>query len=247
MTTAFERERVRDLFARFVPENVVDEVLARADDDLRLGGVQRDGTVMFTDLRGFTSFAEALAAGPGDRGPQPLPERDERRDPRPRRHARRLHGRRDHGRLRRPDRAGRPRRPRARRRARDARASACRAFNEWIRSERARRGLPDGHRPEQRQRDVRATSAPSGGSSTRRSATPRTPPRGSRAMTKGTPHQLFVADSTRSRLARARRTDLVYVDEFEVRGRRGEDQALVAAGRRAPSGTRGRSRARSSA
>ncbi len=56
---AMERERVRDLFARFVPEDVVDEVLARTDG-LRLGGVQRDATVMFTDLRGFTSFAESL-------------------------------------------------------------------------------------------------------------------------------------------------------------------------------------------
>ena len=60
VTTAFERERVRDMFSRFVPENVVDEVLARTDEELRLGGVQRDGTVMFSDLRGFTSFAEAL-------------------------------------------------------------------------------------------------------------------------------------------------------------------------------------------
>ena len=60
VTVAFERERVRDLFSRFVPENVVDEVLASADDGLRLGGVQREGTVMFTDLRGFTTFAESL-------------------------------------------------------------------------------------------------------------------------------------------------------------------------------------------
>ena len=59
LTEAFERIRMRDLFARFVPENVVDEVLASADG-LRLGGVQREGTVMFTDLRGFTSFAESL-------------------------------------------------------------------------------------------------------------------------------------------------------------------------------------------
>jgi adenylate cyclase len=59
ITIAFERERVRDLFSRFVPENVVDEVLARTDG-LRLGGERREGTVMFTDLRGFTSFAEAL-------------------------------------------------------------------------------------------------------------------------------------------------------------------------------------------
>src|SRR5205807_7233774 len=47
-------------FSRFVPEDVVDEVLARADRGLRLGGVQREGTVMFTDLRGFTTFAESL-------------------------------------------------------------------------------------------------------------------------------------------------------------------------------------------
>ena len=60
VTEAFERIRTRDLFSRFVPENVVDELLA-SSDGLRLGGVQRAGTVMFTDLRGFTSFAESLS------------------------------------------------------------------------------------------------------------------------------------------------------------------------------------------
>ena len=59
VTEAFERIRTIDLFSRFVPEDVVDEVLKSADG-LRLGGVQRAGTVMFTDLRGFTSFAESL-------------------------------------------------------------------------------------------------------------------------------------------------------------------------------------------
>ena len=35
---AFERERVHDTFARFVPESGGREVLARTDEDLRLGG-----------------------------------------------------------------------------------------------------------------------------------------------------------------------------------------------------------------
>ncbi len=58
-TGAFERERVRDLFSRFVPESVVREVLAKIDDDLRLGGERREATVLFSDLRGFTRFADS--------------------------------------------------------------------------------------------------------------------------------------------------------------------------------------------
>jgi class 3 adenylate cyclase len=62
-------------------------------------------------------------------------------------------------------------------------------------------------------------------------------------MTKGTPHQLFVADSTRSRLKEPP-PDLVFVDEFEVRGRQArvklwsvpdKDEAVPA-----PSGVGGR-------
>ena len=62
LITAIERERVHDLFARFVPADVVDEVLARTDDNLRLGAVELDCTVLFTDLRGFTSFSETQPA-----------------------------------------------------------------------------------------------------------------------------------------------------------------------------------------
>lgn len=58
VTSAFERERLYDLFSRFVPDAVVAEVVARADDGVRLGGVARTATVMFCDLRGFTSFSE---------------------------------------------------------------------------------------------------------------------------------------------------------------------------------------------
>jgi adenylate cyclase len=57
-----ERDRVRDVFSRFLPESVVDEVLIRTDGEPRLGGERMTGTVMFSDLRGFTTFAEVMAA-----------------------------------------------------------------------------------------------------------------------------------------------------------------------------------------
>jgi adenylate cyclase len=54
-----ERRRVRELFSRFVPAEVVDQVIERTDEDLRLGGVRRECTALFCDLRGFTTFSEA--------------------------------------------------------------------------------------------------------------------------------------------------------------------------------------------
>ncbi len=63
MSEAIERERVRSIFSRFVPADVVDQVLASTDENLRLGGVERDCTVLFSDLRGFTSFSETQPAG----------------------------------------------------------------------------------------------------------------------------------------------------------------------------------------
>jgi adenylate cyclase len=217
VTTAFERERVRDLFARFVPENVVDDVLARTGDGLRIGGVQRDGTVMFTDLRGFTSFAESL---PPDRVIQVLNHY--------------LSGMSDailnHGGtlvaymgdgimavfgapIEQDDHADR-----ALAAAREMLAERLPEFNDWIRSE----GLGEGFRMGI---GLNSGSVMSGNVGSERrleyTAIGDTTNTASRleGMTKGTPHQLFLADSTRSRL-REPAEDLVYVDEFEVRGRR---------------------------
>ena len=55
-----ERFRLRTEFARFVPPAVVDDVIERAGADQRLGGRRIYSTVMFADLRGFTTRAEHL-------------------------------------------------------------------------------------------------------------------------------------------------------------------------------------------
>jgi len=62
MSETLERARVHDLFSRFVPADVVEQVVASAGENLRLGAVERDCTVLFSDLRGFTSFSEKLPA-----------------------------------------------------------------------------------------------------------------------------------------------------------------------------------------
>jgi adenylate cyclase len=216
VTTAYERERVRDLFARFVPENVVDDVLARTGEGLRIGGVQREGTVMFTDLRGFTSFAESL---PPDRVIEVLNHY--------------LSGMSDailnHGGtlvaymgdgimavfgapIKQEDHADR-----ALAAAREMLWKRLPAFNEWIHSE----GLGEGFRMGI---GLNSGDVMSGNVGSERrleyTAIGDTTNTASRleGMTKGTAHQLFVADSTRS-LLRDPPSDLVYVDEFEVRGR----------------------------
>jgi adenylate cyclase len=62
LTEVRERRRTRTAFARFVPAAVVDRVLEQAEDGLRLGGEEVLGTVLFSDIRGFTTFSESQPA-----------------------------------------------------------------------------------------------------------------------------------------------------------------------------------------
>jgi len=60
LAAAFERERTRAEFARFAPDSVVDQVLDEAGDGNKLGGKRVTATLLFSDLRGFTTFSEKL-------------------------------------------------------------------------------------------------------------------------------------------------------------------------------------------
>lgn len=51
-------DRVRSVFARFLPEALVDDMLARTEGDPRVEPELLTATVLFADLRGFTTFAE---------------------------------------------------------------------------------------------------------------------------------------------------------------------------------------------
>jgi class 3 adenylate cyclase len=54
-----DRERIRDLFGKYVPPEVVDTVLSNPDA-LALGGEKREITVLFSDIEGFTALSEGL-------------------------------------------------------------------------------------------------------------------------------------------------------------------------------------------
>ncbi|MDA0172230.1 adenylate/guanylate cyclase domain-containing protein [Solirubrobacter taibaiensis] len=215
LTVAFEREQARDAFARFVPEAVVDQVLADAEG-VRLGGVRGEATVMFSDLRGFTSFSETLEPervieslnmyltqmseaildhggtlvaymGDGIMAVFGAPLKQEDHADRALEAARDMLGRMD-------------------------------GFNGWLREQ----GLHDGFKM-----GIGLNSGPvmSGnvGSERRLEYTALGDTTNTAArlegMTKGTPHQLYISDTTRQALTRPVE-DIVEVGEAEVRGRK---------------------------
>lgn len=54
-----QRQAIRNTFALYVPEGVVSELVAHPEK-ISLGGEQRELTLLFSDLAGFTSVSEAL-------------------------------------------------------------------------------------------------------------------------------------------------------------------------------------------
>jgi adenylate cyclase len=215
-TETRERQRTKLLFSRFVPENVVDQVLEQADEDLRLGGVQREGTVMFSDLRGFTSFAESLpvervievlniylgemSAAILDNGGTLVAYMGDG--------IMAVFG----APIEQPDHADR-----ALRAAREMLGPRLKTFNDYLRAEgmgegfRMGVGLNSGHVMSGNVGSERRLEYTAIGDTTNTAAR-------LEGMTKGTPYQLYMADSTREFLT-VEADDLVYVGEFEVRGR----------------------------
>lgn len=216
LVIAFERRRVRDTFARFVPEHVVDDVLACADDDLRLGGERREVTVLFSDLRGFTSFSETREP---DRVIGVLNRYLSEMSDAIMEHGGTLISYMGDGimavfgaPLEQADHADR-----ALAAAREMLDRRLPAFNEWIRGQ----GLGEGFRMgvglnsgtvmtgnvgSQRRMDYTAIGDTTNTASRLQE------------MTKDTPHQLYVSESTRAAL-RERAPALEFVDELAVRGR----------------------------
>ncbi|KLU07766.1 Adenylate cyclase [Rhodopirellula islandica] len=55
------RQRITDLFGRYVPRAVVNQLVQQSElQSIVVGGVTREVTVMFADIRGFTQFSERL-------------------------------------------------------------------------------------------------------------------------------------------------------------------------------------------
>jgi adenylate cyclase len=57
-----DKRFVKELFGRYISPQIAREIVSRADvGDLRLGGEERDVSVLFADIRGFTTISEQLS------------------------------------------------------------------------------------------------------------------------------------------------------------------------------------------
>lgn len=55
-----ERQKTRQAFGRYLAPTVMEQVLANPEQYLKLGGKRYEATVLFSDIRGFTTISEAL-------------------------------------------------------------------------------------------------------------------------------------------------------------------------------------------
>ena len=103
-----ERVRIRKAFESYVAPTVVQEML-KHPEQLRLGGERREITVLFSDIRGFTTMSENMESREisGDPAAR-LFESHEQHHHQPWRHHRQVYGGRHHGRVRRPPDSGGP-------------------------------------------------------------------------------------------------------------------------------------------
>ena len=58
LTAQYDKQHIRNLFGRFVAPEVVNEIIS-GGVDIQLGGVVKEITALFVDIRGFTAFSEA--------------------------------------------------------------------------------------------------------------------------------------------------------------------------------------------
>jgi len=62
ITEQSDRRFVKELFGRYISPQVANEIVSRADSgQLQLGGEQREVSVFFADIRGFTRISEQLS------------------------------------------------------------------------------------------------------------------------------------------------------------------------------------------
>ena len=215
VTAAIERQRVRDIFARFVPAKVVDQVLAKTDEHLRLGGVELESTVLFSDVRGFTTFSESQ---PAERVLEILNRYLTAMTDAILEHGGTVISYMGDGIMAvfgapipQPDHADR-----ALAAAQEMLEERLPQFNAWLQEQGIEGfgmgiGLNTGPVMAGNVGSERRLEYTAIGDTTNTAAR-------LEGMTKGTPHQLFVADSTRERIGEP--NDLVYVDELPIRGRR---------------------------
>ncbi len=55
-----ERQRVTGIFGRYVAPQIVHEILKEGEAGLQLGGIRREVTALFVDIRGFTPLSEKM-------------------------------------------------------------------------------------------------------------------------------------------------------------------------------------------